>query len=83
MWIQETLNQGYITLGEIERNSYYSFPIFHIVGAITKNITNLPVYTSIFFSVGIIMATSCIFVFLIARKLVNVKAGLLTALLFL
>lgn len=80
LWIQEIVNQGYITLGELVRNSYYLIPIFHLVGAITKNITNLPVYTSIFASIGIIMATSCIFVFLIARKFVNAKAGLLTVL---
>lgn len=79
-WIRETVDLGHITEGKFLANPYYLFPVFHLIGAITKIITTLPIYSSVFASVGIIMAISGIFVFLIGKKLVNVKAGLMTAL---
>ncbi|MGB8218559.1 MAG: hypothetical protein WCE94_14775 [Candidatus Methanoperedens sp.] len=80
--IQEIVYHGHIPSEQIGggANIYYIFPIFHLIGAIATIITSLPIYSSIFGSVGIPFAIAIIFVFLIGRKLVSVKAGLLAAL---
>ncbi len=79
-WIKETINLGHVTTGEFYDNSYYLFPIFHLVGALAEIITGMPIYSSVFASIGVLMATSSIFVFLLGKKLINAKAGLLVAL---
>lgn len=79
-WIKETINFGHITSGNIMNNSYYFFPVFHLVAALAKILTSLSIYNSIFISIGIVMAISSIFVFLIGEKIVNTKVGLLAAL---
>lgn len=84
--VQQIASSGYIpdyinTAG-ITFNSYNIFPIFHIVGATTQITTSLSTYDAIFASVGFFEILSCVFIFLIGRKLVNVKAGLLSALIF-
>jgi len=79
-WMQETVNLGHITEGQILNNSYYLFPIFQLSGVMTQIVSGLSMYDSIFASTVIFMAISCIFVFLIGKKLGNTKIGLLAAL---
>ncbi len=76
-WIEETVSLGHITTSA---DYYYLFPVFHIAGAMTHIITTLSTYISAFAFTGVSMAVSCVFVFLIGRKLVNAKTGLLAAL---
>ena len=78
-WIQETVNIGRITQGQFVNNSYYLFPIFHLAGAAIQIVTGLSTYSSIFVTYGVLIAVSCLFVFLIGRKLVSTKVGLLAA----
>lgn len=78
-WAQETINLGYITLGDICDNGYYLFPIFNLVGAISTIMTDLVTYNSIFATVGILMAISTIFVFILGRIFVGTRAALLIA----
>ncbi|HII92055.1 MAG TPA: hypothetical protein HA262_07795 [Methanosarcina sp.] len=61
-------------------NAYYYFPIFHILASVTSILTGLNVYNSIFSSVTFPYIFSSVFVFLIGKKLVNSKVGLLAAL---
>jgi len=79
-WIQETVSLGHITQGEFISNGYYLFPVFHLSAAMTQILTSLSTYSSVFASTGVFMAMSCLFVFLIGRKLINTQAGLLAAL---
>lgn len=76
--ILEIINKGHLPISGF--GEYYIFPLFHLVSAITEIITKVPIYSSIFESVGFVMATSGVFVFLICKKLINIKAGLLAAL---
>jgi len=78
--IQETVSLGHITQGEFITNGYYLFPVFHLTAAMTQILTSLSTYSSVFASTGVFMAISCLFVFLIGRKLINTQAGLLAAL---
>lgn len=80
-WIRETISLGHLTEGRFFSNPYYLFPVFHIAVATTQILTTLPTRSSVFLTV-IVVALSPIFVFLIGRKLVNVRAGLLGALIF-
>lgn len=79
-WIKQTINSGHITLGSFRENSYYFFPVFHLAGALTTTLISLSINNSVFVSIGIVMAISSIFVFLIGEKIVNTKVGLLAAL---
>jgi hypothetical protein len=80
-WVQEIANLGHITGGTFVNSGYFLFPMFHLAGANTQIVTQLTAYDSIFITVGVTIAVlSCIFVFLIGRKLVGTKVGLLAAL---
>lgn len=79
-WMQETVNLGHITEGQILNNSYYLFPVFQLSGAMTQIVSGLSVHDSIFASTVVFMAISCTFVFLIGKKLGNARIGLLAAL---
>jgi len=79
-WIQETVNLGHITRGEFLNNGYYLFPVFHLLAAMVQTTTSLASYSAVFISTGVFMAMSCVFIFLIGRKLINTKVGLLAAL---
>lgn len=61
-------------------NSYYYFPMFHLLAASTSIISSLNVHDSIFISITFSLVFSVIFVFLIGEKLINAKVGLLAAL---
>lgn len=78
-WIEETVSLGHVAPGIFHANGYYLFPVFHLLGAVTHELTGLSVYSSIFASVGAFMAVSSIFVFLICRKLADTRVGLLAA----
>jgi hypothetical protein len=79
-WVQEITNLGNVTGGQFVDSGYFLFPVFHLAGATTQIVTQLSVYESIFITVGVPIAISCLFVFLIGRKLAGTKAGLLAAL---
>lgn len=84
--VQQTVSSShvvdYINAAVLTPNIYDIFPTFHISGAMTQIVTSLSTYNSIFATVGFLGALSCVFVFLIGRKLASVKAGLLAALIF-
>ncbi len=79
-WIRQTVDLGQITPGQFVDNGYFLFPVFHLAGAMTKIMTGLSIHNAVFATVGVIVALTCLFVFLIGRKLVNTKVGLLAAL---
>jgi len=79
---QETVNIGHIPfIGEYGSNDYYLFPLFHVYSAITQIITDISSYNAIFLSTGVMMAITIIPVFLVGERLINVKVGMLAALL--
>jgi hypothetical protein len=81
LWTQDIINLGHVTIGEFGSNDYYLFPMFHIWGAITQMVTNVSTNNAIFISTAVMMVIiSSLFVFLIGEKLVNVKVGILAAL---
>ncbi len=86
MVIEQTISSGHIVdfLNDAMNtvNSYSILPVFHIDTAITQIITSLSIPSSIFVSVGFFETLSCLFIFLIARKMLGIKAGLLSALVF-
>ncbi|AKB30499.1 hypothetical protein MSSIT_3780 [Methanosarcina siciliae T4/M] len=76
------IERGHIVLDAPQGyfNSYYYFPIFHILTSVTSILTGLNVYDSIFSSITFPYTFSVVFIFLIGKKLVNSKVGLLAAL---
>lgn len=76
-WIQETVTLSHITMTS---GNYFVHPVFQLISASMQNITTLSTYSSVFAVTGVFMAISSVFVFLIGRKLINVKAALLAAL---
>jgi hypothetical protein len=81
-FIQFVLDHGYIPAHAVPYNllEYPSLPIFHMLVAALSLVTGLSVYNSYFF-VGIIECISVVFIFLIGRAVLNVRSGLLAALL--
>jgi len=81
-FIQYVLDHGYIPAhtAPYDLLEYPSMPIMHMLVAALSLITGLSVYNSYFF-VGIIECISVIFIFLIGRAVLNVRSGLLAALL--
>lgn len=75
---EQTMEYGHI----IPEQAYSSFPIFHILAAQTSILTSMNVYDSLFWSTIFLVAFSIIFIFLLGQKLINTKAGLLAALMF-
>jgi len=86
MVIEQTISSGHIVNFTNDAmntvNSYSILPVFHIDAAITQLITSLSIPGSIFVSVGFFETLSCLFIFLIAKKMLGIKAGLLSALVF-
>ncbi len=81
-WIQETVSLGYITPGQFNDNQYFLFPVFHLAAATMHIITGLSLYSSVFAAVSVLIAVSSIFIFLIGKRLANVRVGLLAAFIF-
>ena len=83
-WIQETLLQGYITQGNIIPNNYYFFPFFHLIICITEILTEISIKFSTFYAIGIPMAITPIFIYLIGRhifdKIICLSASLIIVL---
>lgn len=79
-WTQDIINNGHVTIGEFGSNDYYLFPVFHIWSAIIQMVTSVSTYNAIFLGTTVMIAISSLFVFLIGEKLVNVKVGILAAL---
>ena len=81
-FIQYVLDHGYIPAhtAPYDLLEYPSMPIMHMLVAALSLITGLSVYNSYFF-VGIIECISVVFIFLIGRAVLNVRSGLLAALL--
>ena len=81
-FIQYVLDHGYIPshTAPYDLLEYPSMPIMHMLVAALSLITGLSVYNSYFF-VGIIECISVVFIFLIGRAVLNVRSGLLAALL--
>lgn len=78
--IQQTIYQGHITGGYLFESYYYEFPLFHILGSVTQVVSELPVYTSVFVSIGFSLCVSCLFIFLICKKIFDIKTSLLATL---
>lgn len=80
--VQQLVNSGQIpkfkNIGPFD--NYYNFPIFHILGGVTQILTSLNSYSAIFVSVGLSCSFILVFVFLIGRKIADVKTGLLATL---
>lgn len=78
--IQQTTDLGHISGEYLSQSIYHSFPLFHILGSITQIITGLSAYAAVFMGVGIAQCLSCLFIFLIGKKIFDKKIGLLAAL---
>jgi len=79
-WIDDSINLGQITEGVIVNNGYYQFPAFELLVTQVRLITTLSTYDAIFASTSAFVALSCIFVYAIGSRLVNIKLGLFAAL---
>ncbi|OIQ05080.1 MAG: hypothetical protein COV98_04065 [Candidatus Altarchaeum sp. CG12_big_fil_rev_8_21_14_0_65_33_22] len=75
---EQTIEQGHV----IPNQPYFYFPIFHTLAAQMNILTPLNVYDSIFSSTTFLLAFSVIFIFLLGKKLINTRTGLLAALMF-
>lgn len=81
-WYHVSLVTTWSKTGHIIHNEVYSnFPIFHLEVSILKELTNLDLKNSLFYSIGLIYIISILFVFLVGRAQLNYKGGLLAALL--
>ena len=86
-WIEKYSYYGHITYGGPELgdltsdNSYYNFPVFHLLILSIKLLTNLGLKDAYLFG-GITLIISTVFIFLIGKHISGNKAGLLAALLW-
>lgn len=81
-WIKESIASAHITSGVIDANGYYNMPVFHLLVMITSLTTGLSILDATFFSVGLAVAISCVFVYFVGRQVAGVRIGLLAALAF-
>ncbi|MDR7665094.1 hypothetical protein RG963_04665 [Methanosarcina sp. Z-7115] len=72
------INTGHIPIGY----TYTSFPIHHILTAITSMIPNIPPFITYHWLGATIMSSGTIFAFLIGTKLFDKRFGLLSALFY-
>jgi len=82
-WRHNVSIQGIIDFGHLDVQfmpTYYAFPLFHIENAMVHLLTSLSPYNSVFASTGLLVAISCVFVFLIGSEVSTEKIGLLSAL---
>ncbi len=86
-WIEKYIYYGHITYGKPEladltsANSYYNFPVFHLLISSIKLLTNLGLKGAYLFG-GITFTISTVFIFLIGKQISGNQAGLLAALLW-
>lgn len=80
-WWHQMFTTKIMDLGRIPAGYGYSdLPFFHLIVALTSAITGLDYKFSVMASVGLSNVISLVFIFLIGKRLYNVKAGLLAAL---
>jgi len=84
-WAHLVYIKDFVNLGHIESTRgwiyYLNYPIVHLNAVTMKLITGVDYKTTMFLGIGLPVMLSTIFVFLIGRSVVNVKIGLLAALL--
>ncbi len=83
-WIKETFEQGHLTPGKYLRNTYYNFPIYHLLNGITSKLSTLSIHDGLFVSTGIIgnCVVPILFVFLIVRKIFGTKIALFSTMIY-
>jgi hypothetical protein len=59
---------------------YVNYPILHILIAITKIMSFIPIKDAVFFSIGLISIISTLFIFIFVRQVAGPRVGLLSVL---
>lgn len=77
---QYIANTGSVPPFEVAQ-TYSDYPIFHLAVAMTQVLTSLSLKNAIFVSIGLNAIISTAFIYLVGKKLVGPKAGLLAVLL--
>jgi len=69
-WIKQTIALNHITDGQYYVNQYSNIPLFHLLGAISALITDMPIRDTIFIVFGIFGGTivSPLFIFVITKN---------------
>lgn len=76
--IYSIITQGVIPTGL----TYTYFPMHHLLNAITSLVTGTSLFRIYYYLSSAVVSMSIVFIFLIGRKYINVRFGLLAALLF-
>jgi hypothetical protein len=80
-WWHQAFTNKLVNLGRIPLGTGYSeLPVFHLIVASLSSVTGLDYKMSVMASIGFFNVVSLVFVFLIGKRLLSVRLGLLAAL---
>lgn len=79
--INQVMSSGFVTPETMDYTKYFDFPIYHILNASLSLVSSFDIKSSLFFSTVFFFSVSTVYIYLIGKKLVGVKFGLLAMLL--